>query len=157
VAAGIAVAVGIRAIARRDLPSAGVIVAGAAIYLVALPRLAHADRHTLLAEPAPAETQLASFLDAHSRSSDFVLAYDLRAADLAHRLVPPPLCDPSDVRRLAGYLTTSDLIKATTQYQPRLVVASPGIYAEYPRYVAWLKRMYKRIPGPPGTDTYARR
>jgi hypothetical protein len=139
----------------RWMMAAPVALAGIA-YLVALPRLVHDDRHALYAGPSPHALLLAGYVSRHSVPTAFVAADDLAVDDLANRLVPPPLCDPSNVRLRAGYLTAADLIAATQTYRPQLVLSSFGIYAQVRSYLQWLQRHYHAVRSPPGTRAFRR-
>ncbi|HEX6506785.1 MAG TPA: glycosyltransferase family 39 protein [Chloroflexota bacterium] len=125
-------------------------------YLALLPRLAHADRHTLLAEQRPSVLTLAAYVQRTTSPSSFVAADDLEVADRAQRLVPAPLCDPSNVRFRSGYLTAATLISATRQYQTVLVVPSRGIYLQVPAYTAWVRAHYRPERVPRGPIVYRR-
>ena len=129
---------------------------GALLYVALIPRLAHADRHLLISAPPASSNPLVTYIVRHSRPGDFIGADDLQLADEAHRLVPPPLCDPSNVRLRAGYLTSSDLISATRRYQPKLVVSSFGIFQQVPAYLRWLGSHY-RSGHAFGASVYSRR
>jgi hypothetical protein len=130
---------------------------GLLAYAVLIPRLAHADRHLLVARTFTASDDLAAYVKRHTAPGDFVAADDLAVADLAGRFVPPPLCDPSLVRLRAGYLTASDLIHATARYRARLVVPSFGIYQQVPAYLAWVRKHYRQAGGRDGIAVYVRR
>jgi len=130
-------------------PAALATLAGVLLYLVALPHLAEADRHVLMPVDRSPVYTLARFVDARTPAGSFAALDNLEVADAARRLVPPPLCDPSNVRRLAGYLTASDLIGATRRYRPALVL-SQGIYTQVPDYLAWLRTHYRPVRAPAG-------
>lgn len=125
----------------------------AVAYLALLPRLVHADRHTLQNPPGSSVTVLAAYVQRTTAGTAFVAADNVRVAELAHRLVPPPLCDPSNVRLLAGFLTAHDLISATQRYHPQLVIAMAN-YNAVPGYMRWLKTHYRRVPVPGGLVVY---
>lgn len=156
VPAGIAVTVWIEQLRSRRwlaaLPLSGAVLA----YLLLAPRIAHDDRHALVAGVASNQTMLARFIDAHTSSADFVATDDLEAADLANRLVPPRLCDPSNVRFYAGYLTRRTMVQQTLAYRVRLVLPT-GIYRQVPGYLAWLRAQYAQLPAPGGIEAYRRR
>jgi Dolichyl-phosphate-mannose-protein mannosyltransferase len=156
-AAGVGAVEGLRALVGRKKSVGMVGVAALLAYLISVPRLAHADRHALYAGDSSLEGRIAAYIDTHSSTSDMVAVDDLRLADMAHRFVPPPLCDPSDVRRLAGYLTSADLISATEQYRPRLVVISFGTFGQFPRYVSWLAGHYRSDKLDNNVTVYTRR
>ena len=79
---------------------------------------------------------------------------DLQVASMANRLVVPPLCDPSNVRLLSGYLTASDLIQATVRYRPRLVLLSFQLFKQVDGYVRWLDQHYRAVRLGPGATVY---
>lgn len=133
---------------------AGIPALGAAIYLATFPRLAHADRHILL-PPSLAQAQaLSQFVDRRTSTHSLIAADDLEIADLANRLVSPPLCDPSNVRLHSGYLSAATLIAATRTYHVALVLPTLGIYQQVPDYMSWLTLHYHRIPAPGGNSAY---
>lgn len=143
-------------VAAGTLVRAPILLAALALlYAVFLPHLVRVDRHLLVPGPSPAVATLASFVQARSSPTQLVAVDDLAVADVAGRLVVPPLCDPSNVRMDAGYLTYHDLVIATRQYRPRLVVSSFGIYARVPRYLTWLAQHYHPIPAPEGAHAFA--
>jgi uncharacterized membrane protein len=122
-------------------------------YLVFLPKLAHADRHSLLTPQPSALTILAAYVQRTTSPAAFVAVDNLQVADLANRNVPPPLCDPSTVRLLAGYLTAKDLISATRDYHARLVMPL-GTYASVPGYLRWVRTHYHAVSVPGGGVVY---
>jgi len=133
----------------------GLVVAIATVgYLALIPRLAHDDRHVLVAYNRPAVRSLSDFVRRHSAPTDFVALDDLAVADMAHRLVPPPLCDPSNVRLKAGYLTAQDLIDSVLRYHAKLVLPSAGIYQQVGPFIAWLDQHGHRRPAPDGKLAY---
>ncbi|GAC1445614.1 MAG: hypothetical protein NVSMB52_07360 [Chloroflexota bacterium] len=127
------------------------------LYGLALPRLVHADRHALVSVPSSVASSVASYIRSHTRVQDLIAVDDLRLAEYAHRLVVPPLCDPSNVRLRAGYLTKRDLITATRTYKPRIVVSSSLIYSQVPGYIRWLKTSYISHQIASGVTAYLRR
>jgi hypothetical protein len=145
------------ALSSSRLSARVVVLAGAAVYALALPRLVHADRHALVPGIAPTATALAAFVDARTPANRLVAVDDLEVADLAHRLVVPPLCDPSNVRLHAGYLTTGEVETATQAYRPALVLASRDVYEQIPGYLAWLGRRYHQVAAPEGATAYVPR
>ena len=99
-----------------------------------------------------------SFVVARPASPGELIAVDdLRIADASHRLVVPPLCDPSNVRLQSGYLTDSDAINATRQYHPEVVVSSFGLFRQLKGYTSWLATHYDRRQEPQGAIVYIRR
>lgn len=142
---------------RRGTGALSLLGAGLLLYAAFIPRLAHADRHLLYAAGPASDAPLTSYVASHSRSSDVVAVDDLRVADDAHRLVVPPLCDPSNVRLRAGYMTTADVVGATRRYRPRIVLFSFGIFQQIPGYEAWLKRHYTLHPLPAGALAFTSR
>jgi hypothetical protein len=122
-------------------------------YLVFLPRLVHADVRTLQAPPPSNVTVLAAYVQRSTSTTAFVAADNVRVAEEAHRLVPPPLCDPSNVRLLAGYMTTADLISATRRYRAQLVIPL-GNYNAVPGYIRWVKAHYRPVQVPGGGLVY---
>jgi hypothetical protein len=82
---------------------------------------------------------------------------DLAVADLAGRLVPPPLCDPSNVRLRSGYLTAETLIQATQRYRPVLVLPASGLYQQVPEYLHWLAAHYRHTAAPNELGAFWRR
>jgi hypothetical protein len=123
-------------------------------YLVLVPRLAHDDRHVLIAYDRPQVRTLSEYVRRHSAPTDFVALDDLAVADMAHRLVPPPLCDPSNVRLKAGYLTAHDLIESVLRYHAKLVLPSAGVYQQVGPFIAWLNRHGRRQAAPDGRTAY---
>lgn len=118
------------------------------IYGAALPGLIHADRHSLVTSQPSSVTVLASYLDRTTRAGDVVAVDNVQIAERAHRFEPPPLCDPSNVRLLAGFMTAQDLIAATRQYHARFVIAV-GNYNAAPAYIRWVHAHFSavRVPG----------
>jgi hypothetical protein len=119
-------------------------------YAIFFPHLVHADRHALVPGYRASALAVASLLDDRTSIGDLVIVDDLAAADLAHRYVVPPFCDPSNVRLLSGDLTAAQLIAGTRRYTPRVVVSSSGTFAQVPAYLAWLRRHYRSIRSPEG-------
>ena len=128
---------------------------GGLAYLALLPRLARADLHILQAPPPSNVTILAAYVQRTTASSAFIAADNVRVAEQAHRLVPPSLCDPSNVRLLAGYMTARDLISATERYRAQLVVPL-GNYIAVPAYIRWVKSHYRSVNVPGGGTVYRR-
>ncbi len=129
------------------------VIAGAA-YIVLLPRTLQRDRHTLIAENRPFTARVTKYLDVHSSTADIVVVDDLEAADRAQRLVAPPLCDPSNVRLRAGYLTANQAIAATERYAVRIVVPTTGLYHQLPGYIDWLRTHFEPRSLSPGFSAY---
>jgi len=127
------------------------------VYAVFSLRVFREDRHTLVPGLRAQVAGLSTYVERRSTPSDFVVLDDLAVADRAHRLVPPPLCDPSNVRLRAGYLTSADLINSTVGYRATLVLPSFGIYAQLPGYTAWLGRHFVPQKGPYGHTAWFRR
>jgi hypothetical protein len=125
-------------------------------YLVFLPRLAHVDRHSLLTPQPSTLTVLAAYVRHTTSPSELVAVDNLQVAELANRGVPPPLCDPSNVRLLAGFLTAKDLIAATRDYHARLVIPL-GNYARVPGYMRWVRAHYHALSIPGGAMVYRAR
>lgn len=138
----------------RNVRVAVPVVAALLCYGVLLPRLAHDDRHLLYGGVSPRVSALAAYVRARTAPAQFVATDDLAVADRAHRLVPPPLCDPSNVRLRAGYLTAEDLISSTRRYHTALVLPSFGIYEQVAGYLAWLAQHYRREPAPDGVTAF---
>ncbi|MDQ2744472.1 MAG: glycosyltransferase family 39 protein [Chloroflexota bacterium] len=124
------------------------------LYLALTPRLVHDDRHVLIPGYRPDVLALAPYVAAHDMPAQMIAVDDLAIADLAHRLVAPPLCDPSNVRLHAGYLTANDLINATRQYRVHLVLPSSSIYAQVPGYMRWLQVHYRAARAPAGKTAF---
>jgi hypothetical protein len=156
VSAGTGAGIAIGAVSARQWFVALPVAAAGVLYLALGARLAHDDRHVLIAGGNPAVSALATYVQAHTRPSQFIAADDLAVADQADRLVPPPLCDPSNVRLRAGYLTAPELIRATQHYQTVMVVPSFGIYWQVPGYEAWVMRHYRASRTPGGVLVWAR-
>ena len=156
VSAGAGIAESLEAFSTARSGTVPVIVALAA-YVLLVPGLVHDDRHLLITVPQPLVVDLARYVTQHSGPSDFVALDDLQVADRARRFVPPPLCDPSNVRLHAGYLSAQDLIDSTLQFHTRLVVPSFGIYQQVPGYLAWLRQHYRVAPAPDGKTAFFRR
>ena len=113
-------------------------------YLACVPRLIHADRHTLVPVPQSSVTVLAAYVDRTTSPGVIVAADNVEIAELAHRLVPPPLCDPSNVRLLAGEMTSRQLIAATVRYRAQLVIPV-GNFRAVDAYMRWLRAHYSPI------------
>jgi hypothetical protein len=131
------------------LPVAAAVLA----YLALLPRLAHADRHSLLAPQPSSLTVLAAYVERTTRPSSFIAVDNVQVAEQAHRFVPPPLCDPSNVRLLAGFLTAGDLISATRRYNAQLVIPV-GNYKSVSGYMSWVRAHYHPVTVPGGALVY---
>lgn len=156
--AGIGIAiVGFATNARRPGIAAASVVLAAIGYLLLGPRIVHADRHVLVAGYRQDTLSLVPYVASHTSSSDLIAVDDLAVADLAHRLVAPALCDPSNVRLQSGYLTAADLIAATKHYRVQLVLPSFGIFLQVPRYEHWLASHYRPAPAPAGKTAYFRK
>jgi 4-amino-4-deoxy-L-arabinose transferase-like glycosyltransferase len=153
VSAGVGIGIASQELRGRRLPALLVALA-VVVYLGLVPRLAHADRH-VLAAPAGQPDPLVAWVTVHVLPGQIVEADDVRIADLADRLVPPPLCDPSTVRVRAGYLTASDLITATERYRP-VVVLPTGAFNDFPAYLTWLRAHYRAVRAPGGVIAYLR-
>jgi hypothetical protein len=133
----------------------GLLVAIALVgYVALIPRLAHDDRHVLVAYNRPQVMSLSNYVRRHSRPTDFVALDDLAVADVSHRFVPPPLCDPSNVRLKAGYLTAQDLIQSVLRYHAAMVLPSAGIYQQVGPFIAWLELHGRRQAAPDGKVAY---
>jgi 4-amino-4-deoxy-L-arabinose transferase-like glycosyltransferase len=128
---------------RHWVTVAPIAVAGV-LYLLFGVRIVHDDRHVLLPWNDPTADALTSYVQAHTAPSDFVAADDLKVADMAHRLVPPSLCDPSTVRLLAGYLSARTLIHQTATYRAKMVLPR-GTYLGVPEYLHWVQRNYRKV------------
>lgn len=122
-------------------------------YVALLPRLAHADRHSLLPPRPSSLTVLAAYVEGTTSPSTFIAVDNLQVAEQAHRSVPPPLCDPSTVRLLAGDLTAGELIAATRRYHARLVIPI-GNYTSVPAYMTWVRAHYHPVTVPGGALIY---
>jgi hypothetical protein len=129
----------------------------ALVYLALSPRIARDDRHVLYGGPNPRVLALSDYVRSHTTSNAFVAADDPAVADLAGRLVPPPLCDPSNVRLRAGYLSAATLISATQLYRAALVVPSFGIYPQVAGYMRWVGSHYRHASQIEGVPIFARR
>jgi 4-amino-4-deoxy-L-arabinose transferase-like glycosyltransferase len=157
VCGGVAVTVWVEQIRSRRWLAAAPIALAALVYLATVPRIAHADRHAVV-PGVPARTlSLAAYVDGHTRASDLVATDDLGVADLADRLVPPGLCDPSTVRLRAGYLPASELIGQTSRYHARMVLPSTGTYFQVTKYMRWVRAHYRSAPAPDGVTAYLAR
>ncbi|MGH2443684.1 MAG: ArnT family glycosyltransferase [Chloroflexota bacterium] len=157
ISAGIAVAMLGECLLAREWKYAVLPAIAVLIYLVLVPRLAHDDRHVLVAVPSMQNDPLVLWVQHHAGPDQFVAADDLKVVDVAGRLVPPPLCDPSNVRLRAGYLTGAEAIRATRRYHTRLVVSSFGIYAQIPGYLPWAASHYRAVPAPEGAKAFVSR
>jgi Dolichyl-phosphate-mannose-protein mannosyltransferase len=142
---------------RADRRVAAIVAIAALAYLGFAVRLVHDDRHALYGSGSKGSELLATYLSSHTTGSDLIVADDVRAVDLAGRLVAPPLCDPSTVRLKAGYLTAADLVDATINYRVRLVAPTTGLFAQAPGYISWLRGHYRAQKGPGGDVVYFRR
>jgi hypothetical protein len=140
-----------------DRRVAAIVAIAALAYLGFALRLVHDDRHALYGSGSTGSEVLANYLSSHSAGNDLIVADDVRAVDLAGRLTAPPLCDPSNVRLKAGFLTAADLIDATIIYRVRLVAPTTGLFAQVPGYLAWLRSHYRAQTGPGGDIVYFRR
>jgi 4-amino-4-deoxy-L-arabinose transferase-like glycosyltransferase len=132
------------------------LVAAALAYLALLPRLVHADLRTLQTPPPSSLSVLAAYVQRTTPTTAFVASDNVRVAEQAHRLVPPPLCDPSNVRLLAGFMTAGDLIAATERYRAQLVIPL-GNYNSVPGYLRWVKAHYRPVQVLGGGLVYRRR
>ncbi|GAC1636966.1 MAG: hypothetical protein NVS4B2_25610 [Chloroflexota bacterium] len=141
--AGVGTSAGMAALAASPV-ARFLMLAGALVYVALLPRLVHADLHVLYPQQGNPTRPYTQYISARTGVHDLVAVDDLRVADETHRLVVPPLCDPSNVRLRSGYLTTADAISATRHYQPRVVLFSFGIFQQIPGYEPWLARTYVR-------------
>ncbi len=158
--AGIGIGVAVQSVVSniRRLGIAPLTVALAGIaYLFLAPRIVHADRHVLLPGYRQDTLSLVPYVTAHTAPTDLIAVDDLAVADLAHRLVAPPLCDPSNVRLQSGDLTAADLIAATKRYRVRLVLPSFGIFIQVPGYERWLAGHYRPAVAPGGKTAYFRK
>jgi hypothetical protein len=122
-----------------------------------LPRLIHDDRHVLYVGTIPQRDVLARYVEARTGAHDMVAVDDVAVADLAGRLVPPPLCDPSNVRLRSGYLTASTLIGATEEFRPVLVLPASGLYEQVPAYLRCLAVNYQHKAAPDPLGAFWRR
>lgn len=157
VAGGVAVGRAWTSLSRRRFQSAVLVAAASVLYLAALPRLAREDRRDLVAWSRPATVEVARYVAARTTPADFIATDDLAVADLAHRLVPPALCDPSNVRLRAGYLTARTLMSQTSRYRATYVVPIAGIYPQVPAYMRWVTRYYTPVRTPSRITLYRRR
>lgn len=156
--AGIGVAVqSVVSNVRRPGIAALTVALAAIAYLFLAPRIVHADRHVLLPGYRQNTLSLVPYVTAHTAPTDLIAVDDLAVADLAHRLVAPPLCDPSNVRLQSGDLTAADLIAATKRYRVRLVLPSFGIFLQVQGYERWLAGHYRPAVAPGGTTAYFRK
>jgi hypothetical protein len=87
-----------------------------------------------------------------------VASDNLEVVDRADRLVPPPLCDLSNVRFRTGYSSPAMMIGATNKYRASLVAAAPGgIFSQADGYLPWVRRHFKRAVNVDGTVIFVRR
>jgi 4-amino-4-deoxy-L-arabinose transferase-like glycosyltransferase len=155
VSAGVAVTVLVEQLRSRRWPAATPLAAAALVYVLLLPRLAHADRHVLIPGLPPIDAQVASFMASHASRGAIVASDNLAFPDLAGRLVPAPLCDLSNVRFRTGYASTAELVTATRKYHASLVVAAPGgIFSQAGGYLNWVRRHYRAVRSPDGVRIY---
>ncbi len=126
---------------------------GALLYCAFLPRLISSDRHTLLDATPGNVTVLAHYVAVSTSPNEFVAADNVRVAEQAGRMVPPPLCDPSNVRFYAGQLSAADLIGATRSYRAALVIAT-GNFNLAPSYIAWVRTHYRPVTVRGGGTVY---
>lgn len=114
-------------------------------------------RRLFIATEPPNLVALSHIVSNAASPRELVAVDDLRIADASHRLVVPPLCDPSNVRLQSGYLTDADAINATRRYHPEVVVSSFGLFRQLQGYMSWLATHYDRHQRPQGTTVYIRR
>jgi 4-amino-4-deoxy-L-arabinose transferase-like glycosyltransferase len=138
----------------RGRSVAAVLLIGMIAYLGLAVRIVHDDRHALYAPGSTSSDALAAFIDLRTGATDLIIADDVRAAEVANRLVAPPLCDPSTVRLKSGYLTASEAIRATRSYRVRLVAPTTGLYAQVPGYVRWVRAHFRVAKGPGGVKVF---
>lgn len=122
-----------------------------AAYLVFTPHLVRADRHILLPGVRSPVATYAALIDRLTRPGQFVAADDVAINVQGRRDVPPPLCDPSNVRLRAGYLGPSVVEGAIRRYRARVVTTSFGIYVQVPGLLDWLRHRFAAVPGTGGT------
>lgn len=155
VCAGVAVTVLVEQIRSHRWLAAAPLAAVVLAYLALAPRIAHADRHVLVPGLSPSNVQVAAFIRGHSAPGSIVASDNPAPADLAGRLVPPPLCDLSNVRFQTGYATTPELIRATRDYRASLVVAAPGgIFSQARGYLLWVRAHFREVGTIDGTNVY---
>lgn len=155
VCAGVAVTVLVEQLRSHRWLAAAPLAAAAVVYLALVPKVAHADRHILIPGVPPADAQIAAYMSTHSRPGAMVASDNPAPADLAGRLVPPPLCDLSNVRFRTGYAATPQLIAATRTYHAVLVAAAPGgIFTQAHGYLNWVDAHYRRAGNVGGTQVY---
>jgi hypothetical protein len=117
-----------------------------ALYGLHFPQIVKMDRQLIhgpkLEEP---EQQAIHFLETSTTGDDFVITDDQYLAFVADRLVPPSLADTSWKRLHTGYLTASELVEATIEYEAQAVLLrSDGRFVSAaPEYVNWLRENYR--------------
>jgi hypothetical protein len=157
VAAGVGAAVCVRSLQTVQPSLLLPAVLGALVYVTLLPRLLHDDRHVLYAGENPRIPPLVAFVERRTAANAMVATDDLAVADEAQRLVPPPLCDPSNVRLRSGYLSAATLIDATRRYHATVVLPTFGIYQQVPQYMDWVRRHYRAETARSGETAYIRK
>lgn len=155
--AGIAIDCAVARVERAHVVTAVPLALLALLWLLLAPGVARADRHVLVPGQRAIVSTLSPYVDAHTITTDLLATDDLAIADAAHRLVAPPLCDPSNVRLRAGFLTASELIGATREYRVRLVLPSFGIFVQVPEYMRWLRDNYTTHKASGGQLSFWRR
>lgn len=155
VCAGSAVTVLVEQLRSHRWSAASPLAAAAVLYLAFTPRLAHADRHVLVPGLPPADTQIARYMRSHTSANAVVASDNAAPVVLADRLVPPPLCDLSNVRFRSGFASTPLLVRATRDYRASLIAASPGgIFSQAPGYLEWVQRHYHKTGTVDGTAMF---
>jgi len=154
VTAGVCCAAAWDVVRRPSWRPAVLLVAPVALWCVFSVRLAHDDRHLLYEAADPTAAQQAVFLDKHASTGQFIAVDDLALAEAAHRLVVPPLCDPSNVRLASGYLTGREAITAMTRYHPKVVLPTLGIYRQVPGLIPWLRGHLRAVSAPGGQTAF---
>ncbi|HZU14072.1 MAG TPA: glycosyltransferase family 39 protein [Chloroflexota bacterium] len=157
VPAGIAVTVGVEQLRSHRWLAAVPLAALFVLYLVLLPHLAHDDRHVVMPGAPARGVALAAFVDAHVPAAGVLATDELMVADLAHRSVPPGICDPSNVRLYAGELPASELISQTREYHAVMVLPSFGIFWQVRGYKRWVIRHFQPVTAPYGVTAYVDR
>jgi hypothetical protein len=156
VSAGTGAGAGWEALLERGWLTMAPVAAGGLLYLLLAVRIVHDDRHVMLPWSDPTADALSKYVQTHTTPQDFVAVDDLKVADMAHRLVPPSLCDPSTVRLLAGYLSAKTLIQQTATYRAKMVVPR-GTYLGVPEYTHWVERNYRAVRLKGGTIVWVRK
>lgn len=137
-----------RAPRMRRLPAGLLLVVGLLVYLLWF-ATSTADRtvHTFAADTDAVKAAQVAWLKANSGPDDWVVTDNQVLAVAAHRLVPPALCDTSNVRGASGYLPLAVLEQNTDDPHVRAVLLMRTLMYN-PAYVQWLGEHFHKVVVP---------